>query len=284
MDGPNQASTHTGGKQSPQLICQPWLTKIDCAGQRVGLECGEQQRDLGDVLDRGELLVDGLGEHHLFDHALLGDAELLGLLGDLLLDQRRPDEARANDVGADAVLGAFLGHHAPQAEKAVLRRHVGRLQRRGLVAVHRAHVDERARALLVHMLDAGLGGQEGAVDMDGQDLLPVGKGKVLDRMHDLDAGIGDENVDRAEGLTALLDAGVHLLFVGDVHGDGDGRLAVAELAWPPPSRLEVEIGDHHAAARLDIALGNVVADAARSAGDEGNFAVELMARILTFLR
>src|SRR5512138_924314 len=68
------------------------------AGERVGLEGCEEQGHLGHVLDRGELLVHRLGEHDLLDHALLADAELLGLLGDLLLDQRRLDEARADDV------------------------------------------------------------------------------------------------------------------------------------------------------------------------------------------
>ena len=38
---------------------------------------------------------------------------------------------------------------------------------------------------------------------------------------------------RAEGGSGLLDARVDLLLVGDIHGDGDGGLAVAELAAPP---------------------------------------------------
>ena len=32
------------------------------AGQRVGLERGEEQRHLRDILDRGELVVDRLGQ------------------------------------------------------------------------------------------------------------------------------------------------------------------------------------------------------------------------------
>ena len=42
--------------------------------------------------------------------------------------------------------------------------------------------------------------------MDGQQLLPVGEGKLLDRVHDLDAGIGDENIDGAERLDRALHA------------------------------------------------------------------------------
>ena len=39
----------------------------------------------------------------LLDHALLADAELLRLLGDLLLDERRLHEAWADDIGAHVV-------------------------------------------------------------------------------------------------------------------------------------------------------------------------------------
>src|SRR5262245_34426809 len=51
-------------------------------GERVGLEGGEEQGHVSDILDRCELLVHCLGEHNLLDHALLADAELLGLFGD----------------------------------------------------------------------------------------------------------------------------------------------------------------------------------------------------------
>ena len=129
-------------------------------------------------------------------------------------------------------------------------------------------------SLLVHVLDAGLGGQERAVEMDGQHLLPIGEGKLLDRMHDLDAGIGDEDVDPAEGRDGLLDAGIDLLFVGDVHGDANSRLGVAELLSRVGRAVAFEVGDRHAAAGLDVALGDRMADAAGGAGDEGNFAVE----------
>jgi hypothetical protein len=60
-------------------------------GERIGLEGGEEQRDLRDVFHRGKFLVHGLGEHDLLNHALLADAELLGLFGDLLLHERRLD-------------------------------------------------------------------------------------------------------------------------------------------------------------------------------------------------
>ena len=42
---------------------QPWLTTKRLAGQRVGLEAGEEQHRLGDVLGRRELAVDGVLQH-----------------------------------------------------------------------------------------------------------------------------------------------------------------------------------------------------------------------------
>ena len=52
--------------------------------------------------------VDGVLEHHLPDHVLLGDAERLRLLGNLLVDQRRAHEAGADHVGAHACLAPSL--------------------------------------------------------------------------------------------------------------------------------------------------------------------------------
>ena len=127
------------------LAHMPAMADADrLAGERIGLEGGEEQGHVGHVLDRGEFLVHRLGEHDLLDHALLADAERLRLLGDLLLDERRLDETRADDIGAHIMRGTFLGHHPREAEQAVLGRHIGGLQRRCLVAVHRSHIEEHA--------------------------------------------------------------------------------------------------------------------------------------------
>src|SRR5207342_1706147 len=148
---PNGASSATAAPTStPKASCDRWgrrdladlahmpaMAHADrLAGERIGLEGGEEQGHVGHVLDRGELLVHGLGEHDLLDHALLADAELLGLLGDLLLDERRLDEAWADDIGAHAMRRTFLGHHPGEAEQAVLGRHIGGFQRLGFVGMH----------------------------------------------------------------------------------------------------------------------------------------------------
>src|ERR1022692_3990512 len=50
------------------------------AGQRVRVERGEEQRGLRHVLDRGELAVDRVLQHHGLDDGVLRNAERLGLL------------------------------------------------------------------------------------------------------------------------------------------------------------------------------------------------------------
>ena len=40
-------------------------------GERIGLEGGKEQGDIGDVLYGGEFFVHGLGQHDLLDDALL---------------------------------------------------------------------------------------------------------------------------------------------------------------------------------------------------------------------
>src|SRR3546814_1697368 len=42
-------------------------------GQRVGLEGGERERDVGDVVDGGELAIDGVLEHPVLHHLVLAD-------------------------------------------------------------------------------------------------------------------------------------------------------------------------------------------------------------------
>src|SRR4051812_41868000 len=79
------------------------------ASQCIGAEPCQEERGFSDVLHRSKFAIDRLLEHHVLDHLLLGDAERLRLLGDLLVDQRRAHEAGADDVRTDAMLGALLG-------------------------------------------------------------------------------------------------------------------------------------------------------------------------------
>ena len=46
--------------------------------------------------------------------------------------------------------------------------------------------------------------------MDGEHLLPFGEVELVERRHDLDAGVADQDVDAAEGRDRLGDAGFDL--------------------------------------------------------------------------
>ncbi len=84
----------------------------------------------------------------------------------------------------------------------------------------RAHVDQGARLLGVHMAHAGLGGEECAVEVDGQQSFPFGIGEILDSMHDLHPGVRHQRIDPSplpgHGINTVIDRG----FLSDVHGHG----------------------------------------------------------------
>src|SRR4029079_2170479 len=115
------AGNGTAVPRGAPLLDEPTVADDErLAGERVGREGREEEGDGGDVGGRRELAVDGVAEHHLLDDLLLAYAELPGLFGDLLGDERRADEPGTDDVGAHLVLGAFLGDHLGEADQAVL--------------------------------------------------------------------------------------------------------------------------------------------------------------------
>src|SRR5271156_5046215 len=117
----------------PRLLHKPTVADDErLAGQRVALEAGEKQYRLGDVFGGGEFAVDRVLQHDVLDHIFLADAELLGLLGDLLVDERCADKAGADDIGANIMFGALLGDDLAQSDQPMLRRDIGRFQHRGL--------------------------------------------------------------------------------------------------------------------------------------------------------
>lgn len=112
--------------------------------------------------------------------------------------------------------------------------------------------------------------------MDRQHLLPVGEGEVDDGRDDLDARIRHEYVDATEFGGDRLDAGVDLRLVGDVHRHAHRTItARIELTRGGLRRLDVEVGDCNLGAGCEEDLGDVLADAARRAGNDGNLVVEV---------
>ena len=197
------------------------------------------------------------------------------MFGDLLVDQGGAHETRANDVCAHAMLGALLRDHLGEADQSMLGGHVGPLQHRCLFRVHRPHIDDAAtRALFVHPLQHGAGGEKRAVEVDAQKLLPVRELEFIERGDDLDAGIAHEHVDLSELLDRACHAGLDLLFVRHVHDDADRLAGVAELRRRRVGGLLIQIGDHDLCALAGEGGGDLLADAAGGAGHDGNFVLE----------
>jgi hypothetical protein len=66
----------------------------------------------------------------------------------------------------------------------------------------------------------------------------------LMRRNDLDAGIADEYVKSVEFLDYLGCTGIHLLFVGNIHGNPDGAIpGGVDLSGGGIGRLLIEVGD-----------------------------------------
>src|SRR5215471_8230081 len=119
--------------------------------------------------------------------------------------------------------------------------------------MHRAHVnDAAASAGSQHVSHTGPRGEERTVEMDSQHLLPVREGKAFDRMHDLDAGIADEDIHTTVGGNHFFHALLHLSLVGYIHSialpwalaissatDRAAALFKSAMATLPPSRAKV---------------------------------------------
>ena len=144
-------------------------------------------------------------------------------------------------------LAPSLATTLAQADQAVLGGDVGRLEHRCLLRVHRAHVDDAAAAAgLVHVRQAGLGREEGAVEVDRQHLLPVGVAELLDRMDDLDAGVADQDVDAAE-------RGDDVAATPALTASSLQTSIATPIALPPPARISAAVASAAALFRSAMA-------------------------------
>src|SRR5262249_44107504 len=134
--------------------------------------------------------------------------------------------------------------------------------------------DAAAVALRLHRLQAGLEGQEHALEGDGQHLVPLGRIDVGDHREGVDAGGLDQGVDAAEARQR----GLHdRLVVGratDVHAEGHG-LGTGREAGGGGLALGLQgVGDDQPGALLGEHLGDAGADAAGGADDDGGLVLQ----------
>jgi hypothetical protein len=133
-----------------------------------------------------------------------------------------------------------------------------------------------AAVAFVHMPQAGLRGQERTVQVDCQHLLPLAERKLVDWLDDLDAGIADKDVHPAETFDSSGNACFDGRLVAHVHGDAHrGAAGSIDFIRGCLRRRQLQVGDHDFCALHREALGDLFADAARRAGDDGNLAAEM---------
>ncbi len=220
------------------------------AGDRSGFFAREERGQCRHLLD-GDELPRRLPRQHLLLGLRLRDVLRLCEVGNLLLDERRPNEARRDSVRRHAVLGELQRHRFREASEPVLGGHVGRLEGRGPQRMRRADVDDAPPLARLHAGHRRPHAVKGRGEVDGDDGVPLLDGKVLDGAHVLDAGVVDEDVDAAEIALGL---GDHLR---DLRRPQHVGRVEADLH---PQRL-------HALDRLGVVLGR--AQAVRDDVDAG---------------
>src|SRR5215207_2109550 len=175
------------------------------------------------------------------------------------------DVAGRDDVDGDPGARAFLGERLGEADVAGLRGRIVRLAGLALLAVDRGDGDDAAELAFAHAVPDRVRHVEDAVEVGVDHLAPLDGRHPVEHRVAGDAGVVDQDIDRAEVRLHLLDAGRAGLVVGDrplVDRDaGLGLELVRRIVIAGVVR-----GDR--VARRLQRLRDRGADAARAAGDE----------------
>jgi hypothetical protein len=138
----------------------------------------------------------------------------------------------------------------------------------------RSHVDDLAPLpTRNHALCGCLEGEEQALDVDAENPVVADFRHLDDRRHIEDRGVVDENVDASPSLDDTVDRSLNGDCLGDVERDREALVAMTCGGFL--SLSQGNVGDGDARSFGDIAIGDRGADAARAAGDERDFVLEL---------
>ncbi|KAI6760449.1 hypothetical protein HG530_009309 [Fusarium avenaceum] len=231
---------------------------------------------VGEEVDVGSLELLGVTVAAHGDHA---PPELLGLGVDEV------GEAGVDVAGGDAVdtgkvaplVGEGLGHVDAASLGHVVRSLL--LGEVGDVARHGGCDDERAVALLLEESADGLGAVGGAVEVDLDNVVPVGGGAVDDTSVGGSTGAEEASVNLAKVLDNLTDEALNVVVVGSVQLVGLGLDAVLLdelLDVLVGALLAGSVGDGDVGAHLGSAAGSLDTHAAGSgsAGDDDDLALK----------
>ena len=194
-------------------------------------------------------------------------------------------DAGGDGVDVDAVGPELEGELAGEGDDAALGRGIGA----GAVVAEatagdRGQVHDLAAALLLHHRDDRVRAEEGGVEIEGDELLPVGEAQLLGRR----LRIGDHRA-AAHRVDQDVDGAVVARHVGDQLFDLRGIQGIDQLALHLAARLAgrlaerrhglvemalVVVGDDHRGAFAHHDLGRGAADAVAACGDQRHLVLE----------
>src|SRR5438094_2392485 len=268
-------------------------------GQRdAGHVLGAAEVDgrVGDLL--GRLLALEIGEalHEVLEDAVLRHTGQSGQRGvQHLRPHRRLDVARAERVDGDVHRPELLGERLRERDDRGLGGAVGGEPAAARLPRHRGDVHDPPAAAQPQERDGRACAEEDALHVDGEDAVPLRLVHGDNGGGGDDAGVGDQDVEAAEGLLHRGHEPRHLRGGGDVGGDSDAAVAVVQDRTR--RRVEVvgrgervrrgavgrprDVRHRDLAARPGQGHGDGVPEAPGGTGDEGDLAVELHGRVLT---
>ena len=98
--------------------------------------------------------------------------------------------------------------------------------------------------------------------------------ELIERRHNLNAGVANQNVEPIECLDGFGHAGLDLVFLGDVHRNADRFSCAAEGCGRGVGARLIQIGDDHLRTLSHEEGRDFLADAARGACYDGDFVFE----------
>jgi hypothetical protein len=186
---------------------------------------------------------------------------------------RRLDQARADDVDANALRRELRRCRCRQTDLAVFRRHIGRPAGETEKRIHRTDIDDRpAIAGGQHRSCFMLHAQEASAQIGVDGDVPSVIRNFRDRRNDaFGAGIVDGDVKAAMGLHGVGDHALHVFGPRDVCADVARRSALRLYVSRQRGDLVLpSCGKDHRSAALNKEFRRGPADAAAGASDDGD--------------
>ncbi|MNL18733.1 hypothetical protein D3C87_1398910 [compost metagenome] len=185
----------------------------------------------------------------------------------MLHDHRRNHIGRRDCIGGDAERGKFASGRVSEAHQRRFRDRIGRARRQatGLPGIGR-DVDQPPPAVFLHGGNDGLRQQQGGIEIDGHQPVPVikrGRSQLVRRQH---TGIVDENVYDLETVGDIFHDGLQRRRIAEI--DGDGITSTAKPLRKRRNSFDVAIEGDYPRPLRDQRRNHGTADAATSACHE----------------